>query len=690
VDGELEVVTDAAVPQVDGVFVTAAPVFTVRPERRTPGQRDGDVLLGQVGMGLTVGDDVVHGQARVHWVVRQGSAKELGLDVTGVGPDLELTGANVRSWTRSGNTVAIELQQEATALVAVKLTWTQAVGSGAELSARVPAVRPLGVTRLESRLQLARDGELEVIPRTGGRAISTGELPRWGSGLVEGTPTASYAFAAAPTGSMQLSRLELVSGPPVVVDVASVTAALTDEGRVLMRAHYEVRNDRAGFLAFTAPDGLQVLGVRVGGQTAMPALTDGTWRIPLLRSVDTVEGLLSFPVEVVLLGERRAWARRESRTVPLPVVHAPIAATRVSLHLPPGYEDRLKPGDGGKVDAFTEGDGISYGLGWGDVGAAEADALFQSAVSAWMSNSFDEAQGALDDLRSLGGSNENVVRLQSNLDLVEGRRGEGDDVVSRRVRDQAKARAKADYDTQADLEREADELYRAGSYGSSAVVYKRALELNATLEKLEQGESVEQERWREEASAVVQDAEDKFKEVVDSGVLAEDTVEEIEEDIDFFEFDGAEASGFFDFEDEEPDTEPVDVAAFPGAAVIDSTDLHRIPAGRSHQSVVRRSRRLGKKSSHKTPAADVGSRDQSGTAPIATGETGGLRPRSAAGSDSSGKPATLAAPPAVHASALSVYIPTTGRLVRYQRLLLPEDASWEVPIEAVGPSRRSR
>ena len=49
------------------------------------------------------------------------------------------------------------------------------------------------------------------------------------------------------------------------------------------------------------------------------------------------------------------------------VLDAPIAGSRLTLHLPPGYRSRKRPGDGDVVAAFTRGEGITYGLGVGEV-----------------------------------------------------------------------------------------------------------------------------------------------------------------------------------------------------------------------------------------------------------------------------------------------------------------------------------
>ncbi|MFY0540133.1 hypothetical protein [Nannocystis pusilla] len=234
--------------------------------------------------------------------------------------------------------------------------------------------------------------------------------------------------------------------------------------------------------------------MRVGGQTAAPARAkDGSWIVPLLRSVETVTGLLSFPVEVILLGEASEWRRRETRELRLPTLDAPIAVSRLTLHLPPGYRSRKQAGDGDVVAAFTRGEGITYGLGVGEVGAAQADMVFQDAVQAWMRNDFRAAQDKLDALRGMGAKNENIARLQSNLDVVAGKTAVSQDMsLQRRVREQAKARAYADVQAQAELKKKAEDERARGDYAASASSYQQAIEVGDKLAQLEQTEVVDQ------------------------------------------------------------------------------------------------------------------------------------------------------------------------------------------------------
>ncbi|HEY0133391.1 MAG TPA: hypothetical protein VGB85_04905, partial [Nannocystis sp.] len=469
---------------------------------------DAAVVVARAGLGLTVGDAELRGRGRLVWELRRGSVTSVGFTATGVGADLEVTGPGVREVQRSGDSVRVLLQSPVSGRLELALRWTSPIGKATESRVDLPQIRFAEVFRAESSLQLARDGEVEAVPAVERWTPSSAAgLPAWGQGLVEGAPTAAFTAATEASGHLELLRFVPIEGPPVVVDVAAYTIATSREGRALMRAHYEVRNERAATLRIRPPPGMEIVGVRVAGATAVIARDrDGSWRVPLPRSVDTVSGLLSFPVEVGLLGEvvhkgsgsePVPWARRERRSLPLPMLDAPVAVLRVTLHLPPGYRSRLRPGDGEVVAAFTRGEGITYGLGVGAVGAAEADALFQSAVKRWLDNDFGGAQAELDRLRQLGARNENIDRLQGNLDLIAGR-GKQDATVSRRIREQAKARAVSDQVAQQELERKAEESRRSGDYKSAESQYRAALAVGDRLAKLEQSESVEQSTRNEQ------------------------------------------------------------------------------------------------------------------------------------------------------------------------------------------------
>jgi hypothetical protein len=516
-----------------GTLSTGASELRLKPKASEPRDR-GPLVVGSVGLGLTVGDAEVRGRARVRWEIRQGTRTSLSLSVRGVGEDLTVEGPQVSRWDKSGDQLTVVLAGETAGLVDLELRWSVATPRAAEARVPLPVIVPLDVFRSPAAVQVARDGEVDVRPALGAgwRPLASVQVPGWAEGLVEGTPTAAFVRARPAEGggdALELLRLEPVPGPPVVIDVADLRIATSEQGRVLARVRYEVRNERASHLRFVPPAGLRVVGVEVAGRRVTPGRDGDALRIPLKRSLETVRGTTTVAVTVALLGDgagARAWARREQRDVELPVVDAPINVTRVALHLPPRWRNRLRPGDGSVVEAFDHGQEVAFGLE-DPARVAAADRAFAQAVEAWNANEFERAQERLDRVRALGGGGANLEGLEANVDLVRPRAAgavpsglyfdvdhdfamdeldahgslAGESIaqasqpvasaIERRIKARVRARA-SDKKVQLEGRKEkAKQLKAEGQYEAAAAEYRQAIEESQALDRLEDEESVE-------------------------------------------------------------------------------------------------------------------------------------------------------------------------------------------------------
>lgn len=528
-----------------GVLSTGSAELRVASKQSEPRDR-GPLVVGSVGLGVTVGDAEVRGRARVRFEIRQGTRASLSLSLAGVGEDLTVEGPQVSQWERVGDQLTVALAGETAGLVDLDLQWSVATPQGAEAKVPLPVIVPLDVFRSPAAVQVARDGEVDVRPALGAgwRPLASAQVPAWAEGLVEGTPTAAFVRPRADGGggddALELLRLEPVPGPPVVVDVADLRIAASEEGRVLARVRYEVRNERASHLAFTPPPGMRVVGVEVAGRRITPGRDGdgdgGTLRIPLKRSLETVRGAATVPVTVALLGEGEGaagWARRERRDLALPVVDAPVNVTRVTLHLPPRWRSRLRAGDGPVVEVFDRGQELAFGLEDARQVAA-ADRAFAEAVEAWNANEFERAQAKLDEVTALGAGGANVEGLQANVELVRPRAAEvvpttttgrvlydddfdedvlvdGDgssldmegmpppkaapaaqsSALERRIRARARARSSGKKMELEVRKQKAKQLKDEGQYPAAAEEYRQAIEESKELDRLEDEESVE-------------------------------------------------------------------------------------------------------------------------------------------------------------------------------------------------------
>jgi hypothetical protein len=700
----------------DGTFAAPGGLLLQTTPRTEPGPKP-TLALAEVGIGLTVGDAEVIGRARLWWTLRQGQLEQVAFRADGLGPDLAVSGPSVASWRRDGDRIVVLLREPETARVELDLSWSATVPAGTEARLRVPTLRPEGAFRVEAGVQIARLDALQIVPElSSAEPVAADQLGAAARDLVEGTPTAAFRAAAPPSGSLSLLRFVPVSGPATLVDVAQWTAAISEDGRMLIRGVLQVRNDRGAFLRIRAPEGLTLLSAQVSGETARVSTDGEGWLLPLAKSVETVEGQLSFPVEVMLLGDSDTlWQRRHASTLSLPRVDAEVAVTRTILHLPPGWTSRLSPGDGPVVRDFDAGDSITYGLGIGDARATEADALFQGAVAAWMTNDFDQAQAELDELAAMGAVNDNVRRLQSNLDLVSNDPEDApDDTMKRRIREQASARADVDRKAVEEAERMAEEAYLAGDYVGAEDQYQVALKKGKKLEKLEQKESVEQQSANMQLATKLKQASEKKRASAPSpppspGALESDVLMAVQQ--------SADASADEDEEDEEDEAELIlsdllvdsmadQIGAVGGLGTrgtglggggSGSGSLGGMaggvggPATKDLGAVITMDPISGLGSEQVDPdpvtTESPAGRARPRSADAATGQAAGRSLRLGRGAKSAApmptaEPTRPAVRTTVTATTVAAVIPTQGEAVRYQHLLLPAGAPLELPIAA--------
>jgi hypothetical protein len=440
--------------------------------------------------------------------------------------------------------VQVELQAAVTSVVALEATWSQRTPPG-EATVVPPVFELQDASRTDASFELGRDGDVDVVPDLPGwRQVAAAQLPVWGRDLIEGTPAAAWTrHGAAEPGRLQLLRFIPVEAPKVVIGDASFDLASADHGTTLVKARYEVLNERASHLRVVPPPSSRVLAIEVAGADARVARDGDALLVPIPRSLETMEGLVAIPVVVSLAVNDRAWARREHRELPLPSVDAPIRAVTARWLLPRDVRATIDVGDDGVAsiarapgpprlrpryrrrtegtmfDAYDFADDSPDGAAAGPSGVgqgqsteldqAETDRLLREAQESYNRNEFDDAQLRLDELRDRGLADEDAKKLQSNLDIVNAPApapiqaapisGEMTIPAStprpekagifRRIKDQARARGQRQVLENANRKKKAKELRAKGDYAAAEAEYKQVIEENRKLENLEQDES---------------------------------------------------------------------------------------------------------------------------------------------------------------------------------------------------------
>jgi hypothetical protein len=145
-----------------------------------------------------------------------------------------------------------------------------------------------------------------------------------------------------------------------VVDSASGVTLFTEDGKLVHRLVYKVRNTSKQFLELELPEDAQIWGLFVGGEPAKPRVNKNKILIPLNRSRQGATGLVAFDVELIyyLKSKRFGWLGHRDSLFPVPDVI--ISQMLWSVYLPVGY---TFPQFGGSVEKEKKAKGIRPLLG---------------------------------------------------------------------------------------------------------------------------------------------------------------------------------------------------------------------------------------------------------------------------------------------------------------------------------------
>ena len=122
-----------------------------------------------------------------------------------------------------------------------------------------------------------------------------------------------------------------------VVDSASGVTLVTEDGKLVHRIIYSVRNTSKQFMELELPAAAQVWSVFVGGEPAKPRFHGPKILIPLNRSAQGATGLAAFEVELVYFerSSRFGWLGRQDSFFPVPDII--VSQMLWSVYLPQGY-----------------------------------------------------------------------------------------------------------------------------------------------------------------------------------------------------------------------------------------------------------------------------------------------------------------------------------------------------------------
>ena len=135
-----------------------------------------------------------------------------------------------------------------------------------------------------------------------------------------------------------VKKHEKIAVPMAVVNSSNAVTLFTEDGKIIHRIIYNVRNSAKQFMEIALPEDADVWSVFVGNQPVESSLnSQGKLLIPLIRSRSVNDQLDTFPVEIIyaLVGDRfDSFGKREAV---LPEVDLIVSQIIWSVYLPNDY-----------------------------------------------------------------------------------------------------------------------------------------------------------------------------------------------------------------------------------------------------------------------------------------------------------------------------------------------------------------
>ena len=171
-------------------------------------------------------------------------------------------------------------------------------------------------------------------------------------GIVSGRQSPSmlaFRFKPAPGGEarslqVQVSRYATQSVLVANVDEARYQALVAEDGKVLVRARYAVRNNRRNLMAAALPPGATLWSAAVAGRPVRPGRSpEGALLVPLEKGRSR-DDLPPFAVELVYIARLAPWDDSGDARVVLPALDLPVSRTGLVLHYSPRFRVTPEPG----------------------------------------------------------------------------------------------------------------------------------------------------------------------------------------------------------------------------------------------------------------------------------------------------------------------------------------------------------
>lgn len=313
-------------------------------------------------------------QVRLDIAIVEGATDILELSLPSSVERLDITGPDVREVQTSGAQARVYLRGKLKENTHLDVKWESALASGG-----LKSFEGLQVSDghwVEGTLLVSNsEGDAEVLAEgsAGLEPIALADVSTQARALLQGKPVLAYQVTGRQfSAQVDVLRLSEFALRESIADLGQYELTYLEDGSVMGRARYEIRNRNKQFLTMRLPSGAQVLRAQVNDKTVAVSRSvqepraEQSFQIPLIRSTASVKGLVSFPVEVTYLTRTSSVQKKGDLSLPLPRIDLPIAYAWCHAYVPEDvkiseWRGTLKPVK--QFSSETATDSLGYGVG---------------------------------------------------------------------------------------------------------------------------------------------------------------------------------------------------------------------------------------------------------------------------------------------------------------------------------------
>jgi hypothetical protein len=310
-------------------------------------------LYTDIATHISIGEGVMRAESVVNYSILQSEVSTFTLNLPEDVNLLNVQGRELRDWKVSKKEgrqrLDVFLNFGIKGKYQLAISYERDIGEGSVV-ATVPELKVVGSERESGYVGVAAttNVELEINKAEGVTVIDTKQLPSTIWGRSRNPILLAFKYLGHPYDIIiDVTRHEELPVLVAAVDSVEYITLYTEEGKILTKATYQVRNNVKQFLRLVLPEKATLWSSFVGGKPVKPAKDKkGNVLIPLEKSKLQGENLRQFSVEIVYLDESKKMKfLGGSLKLELPKVDIPSSQVYWSVYFPYEYSYYFADGD---------------------------------------------------------------------------------------------------------------------------------------------------------------------------------------------------------------------------------------------------------------------------------------------------------------------------------------------------------